>query len=119
MSIAIKINCGARPQHHGAESREKKLTKTLFIMTVISLMFSLPPIVLLYLVRLVDSSVTSLSPSTYFHLHKAFVFLYYVNSLVNPILYALRMPEFKRALVSLLRCRSHPVAVQGFRLDVM
>ena len=119
VSIDIKINCGARPQHHGAESREKKLTKTLFIMTVVSLMLWLPPVVLLYLFCLGDSSVTSLSPSTYFHLHKAFVFLHYVNLLVNPILYAFRMPEFKRALVSLLRCRSQPAAVQDFRLDVM
>ena len=105
-SIAVKINCGAHPQHHGAVSREKKLTKTLFIMTVVSLMLWLPLVVLLYLSWLDDSFVTSLSLSTFFHLNNAFLFLYFANSLVNPILYAFRMPEFKRALVSLLRCRS-------------
>ena len=119
MSIAVKINCGARPQPHDAVSREKKLTKTLFIMTVVSLMLWLPLVVFLYFYRLGDSSVTSLSPSTYFHLRKAFLFLYYANSLVNPILYAFRMPEFKKALVSLLRCRSQPAALQDFPLDVM
>ena len=115
VSIAVKINCGARPQHHGAASREKKLTKTLFIMTVVSLMLWLPLVVSFYLLR----PCGSLSLSTYFHLLNAFVFLYFANSLVNPILYAFRMPEFKRALVSLLRCRSRPAAVQDFPLGVM
>ena len=119
VSIAVKINCGARPQHHGAASREKKLTKTLFIMTVVSLMLWLPFVVLLYLYSLGDSFVTSLSLSTSFHLQKAFLFLYFTNSLVNPILYTFRMPEFKRALVSLLRCRSQPAAVQDFPLGVL
>ena len=117
--IAVKINCGARPQHHGAARREKKLTKTLFITTVVSLMFWLPLVVLHYLFWLGDSSVTSLSPSMYFHLDRAFSFLYFANSLVNPILYAFRIPEFKTALVSLLRCRSQPATVQDFPLDVI
>ena len=119
VSIAVKINCGARPQHHGAVSREKKLTKTLFIMTVVSLMLWLPRVVLLYLFWLGDSSVTSLSLSTQFNLYNDFLFLFFANSLVNPILYSFRMPEFKRALVSLLRCRSQPAAVQDFPLGVM
>ena len=119
VSIAVKINCGARPQHHGAASREKKLTKTLFIMTVVSLMLWLPFVVLNYLFWNGYSSVTSLSLSTRFRLTYAFQFLYFANSLVNPILYAFRMPEFKRALVSLLRFRSQPAAVQDFPLGVM
>ena len=119
VSIAVKINCRARPQHHGAASREKKLTKTLFIMTVVSLMLWLPHFVSYYLDWLGDSPVTSLSISTYFHLNETILFLYFVNSLVNPILYAFRMPEFKRALVSLLCCRSQPAAVQDFPLGVM
>ena len=119
VSIAVKINCGARPQHHGAASREKKLTKTLFIMTVVSLLLWLPVVVLNFFCWLGDSSVTSLPLSTHFRLNNAFQFLFYANSLVNPILYAFRMPEFKRALVSLLRCRSQPAADQDFPLGVM
>ena len=115
VSIAVKINCGARPQHHGAASKEKKLTKALFIMTVVSLMLWLPLVVLSYLLR----PGGSLSLSTDFPLLNAFVFLHFANSLVNPILYAFRMPEFKRALVSLFRCRSRPAAVQDFPLGVM
>ena len=119
VSIAVKISCGARPQHHGATSREKKLTKTLFIMTVVSLMLWLPFVVFNYLRFIGNSFVTTLSLSTHFHLFNAFSFLLFANSLVNPMLYTFRMPEFKRALVSLLRCRSQPAAVQDFPLGVM
>ena len=119
VSIAVKINCGARPQRHGAASRDNKLTKTLFIVTVVSLMLFLPFVFWSFLIWLHYSLFSSLSSSTYFHLYNAFSFLFYANSIVNPILCAFRMPEFKRALVSLFRCRSQPAAVQEFPLGVM
>ena len=34
-SIVIKVRCGAQRQHHVANSRERKLTMTLFIVTVV------------------------------------------------------------------------------------
>ena len=119
VSIAVKINCVARLQHHGAASREKKLTKTLFIVTVVSLMLFLPFVFWFYLSWPHHSLSASLSLSTYLHLYYAFSFLCFANSVVNPILYVFRIPEFKRALVSLLRCRSQPTAVQEFPLGVM
>ena len=33
-SIVVKFLCGAHPQHHGAANRQRKLTVTLFIMTI-------------------------------------------------------------------------------------
>ena len=45
-SISIKIVCGIQPHHHGATSRERKLTKTLFIVTVVSLLLTQPSIIL-------------------------------------------------------------------------
>ena len=44
-SIAIKIVCGNQPHHHGATNRERKLTKTLFIVTVVSLLLTLPYVI--------------------------------------------------------------------------
>ena len=41
-SIVIKVRYGAQPKHHGAASRERKLTMTLFIVTVVSLLLYLP-----------------------------------------------------------------------------
>ena len=41
-SILIKVRCRAQPQHHGAASRERKLTLTLFLLTFETLLMCLP-----------------------------------------------------------------------------
>ena len=40
--IVVKFLCGAHPPHHGAANRQRKLTITLFIMTIVSLLMWLP-----------------------------------------------------------------------------
>ena len=37
-SIAVKFYCGARHPHHGAARKQRKLTVTLLLMTVVSLL---------------------------------------------------------------------------------
>ena len=97
-SIVIKVRCGAQPQHHGAASRERKLTITLLIVTVVSLLLCLPHVISGYVVGVM---LQSLSFSVYFHLGQAIAVLLFANSLVNPILYAMRMPEYRSALLAL------------------
>ena len=102
-SIVIKVRCGAQPQHHGAASRERKLTMTLLIVTVVSL--------LLYLPYAVSVSAKYISKSEIFwslpvHFHYTKLFLFNANSLVNPILYAIRMPEYRSAFLALFRRRA-------------
>ena len=100
--IVIKVRCGVQPQHHGVASRERKLTMTLLIATVISLLFYLPDVIF-HVVDLASSNSQLISK--YVRLHGVLNFLFYTNSLVNPILYAARMPDFRRALVALFRRR--------------
>ena len=45
------------------------------------------------------------------HLSFAFIVLFFANSLVNPILYAVTMPDFKSALVSLFRRQQRQVEI--------
>ena len=104
VSIVAKMLCGTQPQHHGAVTRERKLTKTLFIATVVSLMLMLPYIICFFLI-FSKRPFYAFSSRT-LHLRFFLVSLAYINSMVNPILYALRIPEFKRALVSFLGPRS-------------
>ena len=115
-SVAIKIVCGTQPHHHGATSRERKLTKTLFIVTVVSLLLTLPVTILMIRERALFTS-TMISRRTYYWLNYSFLFLFYSNSLVNPVLYTFRMPEFRRALFSFLQCRSQPQAALVFPLN--
>ncbi|XP_068724758.1 pinopsin-like [Montipora capricornis] len=97
-SIVAKMYCGTRPHHHhGAGSQERKLTTTLFIVTVVSLVLLLPYTLFMF-------SKTALS-SQKNNLHFFLRSLAYANSVVNPLLYAYRIPEFKRAMSSFLGCR--------------
>ncbi|XP_068725061.1 substance-K receptor-like [Montipora capricornis] len=102
MSIVAKMYCGTHPHHNGAVSRERKLTKTLFIVTAVSLAFLLPYTLSFFLV-FSKRTYYSFSSQT-IHLHFFSTSLAYANSLVNPIFYAYRIPEFKRAISSFLGC---------------
>jgi len=103
VSIVIKVRCGAQPQHHGAASRERKLTMTLLIVTFASLLTLLPFVISSSLVNAIDI-FSSLSITASLRLSITFTALYYANSLVNPILYTARMPDFRKALVAVF-CR--------------
>ena len=101
-SIVVKFLCGAHPQHHGAANRQRKLTVTLFIMTIVSLLTWLPYAVLTFL--LFQSSIMKfLSPQELRRLEFSLTILYFMNSLVNPIVYTIRMPEFRKALLLLFK----------------
>ena len=101
-SIFMKMYCGAHPRHHGPASRERKLSVSLFIVTLVSLLMWLPYVISIFLFYSTEifSSFPMLTNARFFF---SLFLLFYTNSLVNPILYAIRMPEFKRALVSLFR----------------
>ena len=106
-SIVIKVRCGAQPQHHGAASRERKLTMTLLIVTVVSLVLYLPHVIINYVLLISKFEILqSFSFSVAYHLESAIYFLYFANSFVNPILYAMRMPEYRSALLALFRKRT-------------
>ena len=116
-SIVIKIVCGTQPHHHGATSKERKLTKTLFNVTVVSLLLTLPFIIFQTREIIAFPTSTMISPRTHFWFNYCLILVLYANSLVNPVLYTFRMPEFKRALCSALHCRSKPQSVAVFRLN--
>ena len=118
-SIAIKIVCGNQPHHHGATNRERKLTKTLFIVTVVSLLLTLPYVILQILNLVSIHTGVTLSFQARFRLNLFVLFLFFANSFVNPVLYTFRMPDFKRALFAFLRCRSQPQPAQVFPLNEM
>ena len=105
-SIVIKVRCGVQPQHQGAISRERKLTMTLLMVTVVSLLLYLPHVIYRYVLYISKFEISrSLPPLVRFHLLSVLSFLYYGNSLVNPILYAIRLPEYRSAVLTLFRKR--------------
>ena len=107
-SIALKFWCGTRPPWHGAANRQRKLTVTLFIMTIVYLLLWLPDIILTFLSSTV---IHSLSFPTFLRLKLYFILLYHTNSLVNPIIHTIRMPEFGKALLISFKRRQGQNAV--------
>ena len=102
-SILFKFRFGAHPQRHcAALLRQRKLTVTLFITTLVSLLLWLPCNIYL-LVTWSTDILNSLSFKERFNLECSLRFLFFANSLVNPILYTIRIPDFKKALLSLFR----------------
>ena len=119
-SIATKFYCGTHPQLHGAIRRERKLTKTLFIVTIVSLILMMPFTIFWTLYHVTSGElVETISHETWPHLALSLRCLFYANSVINPLLYALKMPEFKRALFLLLRCRSRSEPVEVIPLNEM
>ena len=101
-SIALKFWCGTRPLSHGAANRQRKLTVTLFIMTIVSLLLWLPYVIYTFVLRFV---LVRFSFLTHLRLRLSLTLLYHTNSLVNPIIYTIRMSEFRRALLILFKRR--------------
>ena len=103
-SILFKFRFGTHPQRHFAAAlRQRKLTVTLFITTLVSLLLWLPYNISVFLKSTHATILDSLSFSEYFRLNYSLNFLFFANSLVNPILYAIRMQDFQKALLSLFR----------------
>ena len=103
ISIYLKVRCSRHPQHHGAAGRrERKLTSTLFLVTLGSLLACLP--IITWMSRMVFQSqlIFGLSDRSYFPLWMIASLLFFGNSLINPIIYAMRMPELRAAILQII-----------------
>ena len=80
-------------QHRNGASRNRRLTKTLLLVSVLALLCWLPIIILNILIHITKTSI----PSKFYHMVNV---LNYSNSFVNPIVYEFRITEFQQALRS-------------------
>ena len=99
MIIIFNVKKNVPPQLSGAGASDRKLTATLFVVTALSTIFILPWC--FYAVLGVRESNT-LSKKALFNIHQCVSIFFYANSFVNPIVYTLRMQEFRNA--ALIRC---------------
>ena len=78
-------------QHRNGASRNRRLTKTLLLVSILALLCWLPLIILNVLIFITKTSI----PLKFYHMANI---LNYSNSFVNPIVYVFRIPEFQQAL---------------------
>ena len=96
--ILIKVRCSPSPQHHGAANTERKLTITLIWITFASLLSWLPHVVF---------SITTIFFEGISNIYFVATTLLLIgaNSLINPIIYVIRIPEFRAGLAKIF-CRN-------------
>ena len=85
-----KIQQQPVPHHQNRALQRRRLTKTLLLVSLLALGSWLPVSVYNLIAFLGYRMSNNLSVITYF--------IYFSNSFINPILYALRIPDFKEAL---------------------
>ena len=116
---SLEIVCAKQPHCNGATNRERKLTKTLFIVTVVSSLLTLALIIFricyeVPLCRYSKNYFASKNRSVILFFVFVFVFLFHANSLINP---NIGNPAFKRALFSFLYCISQTQSAEAFPLN--
>ena len=94
--ITIKVRCSRHPQFHSRSKRERKLTGTALIVSLVSLLCFLPAMI--YVGWTGNSSTFFINV----HFYMAVLVLFLGNSLVNPIIYARRMPGFREGLLQIV-----------------
>ena len=94
--VVIKVRCSRHLQFHSRSKRERKLTGTALIVSLVSLLCFLPAIIYIAYCGLFLNYCQNA------HIYLAVLVLFYANSLVNPIIYALRMPGFREGLLQLV-----------------
>lgn len=101
IAIFVTVRCSKQPAEHIPHHarKERKLTVTLSIVTLVSLTVWLPYVLFTFL----ELKLTQmLSEEELLRVRSVCEVLFYANSFVNPILYTIRMSEFRRAFCSLL-----------------
>ena len=94
--ISIRMNVKKTSHSHsGAISSEKKLSLTLFIM-IAAYMLTIFPFSIWWILECSKCCQCQLSKRL--NIEDAMVFVYFTNAIVNPMIYALRMREFRKGI---------------------
>ena len=93
--ISTVKNNPSSPNAQPVPSTERKLTVTLFIVTVASFLTILPWVIWNVIGQHIAGSKSC--PAVLSHIHYSFDLLFLFNSIVNPLIYAVRMQEFRKA----------------------
>ena len=95
------------PNAGTALSKERKLTVTLFTVTVVSFLTIRPWAIWNVVLQRIWSK---LCPAVFFRIDDSFALLYLFNSIVNPLIYAVRMQEFRKAARKLFCTKTSELA---------
>ena len=103
ISIFIKIRFGPHPNRlrNSVINRERRLTFILFVVLAVSLLTTLPWEIFDSYHSFHPELLLTLSSSSLLNIQATIFLLVLANSLVNPIIYAMRMPDFRAGLAAI------------------
>ena len=93
--IALNVKRKVPPYSSGAVSSDRKLTVTLLVVIVLSTLAFLP--IFVYGVLKFSTRLRGLSAELQFDIQQLVLVFLYANSVVNPLVYTLRMKQFRKA----------------------
>ncbi|XP_015780845.1 PREDICTED: galanin receptor type 2-like [Acropora digitifera] len=111
--IALNVNGKAISYSSGAVSSDRKLTVTLLVVIVLSTLAILP--MFFYVVLNISTRLRGFSAEAKFNIRQVFNVLLYANSFVNPLVYTLRMKEFRKATRVWCSSQIQPAGVKSSR----
>ena len=106
--IVLKVKSNPPPQHFSAVASERKLSVTLSIVTVVSILAILPTSIWTTIEVYITNQI---SHAAAIQIIDTSLLLYFANSVVNPLIYAIRMQEFRKAAKEL--CCKRTTATRG------
>ena len=114
--ISTVKNNPPSPNAGPALSKERKLTVTLFTVNVVSVLTILPFVIWIVIAHHIQSK---LCHAVFLRIEFSFELLYLFNSIINPLIYAIRMQEFRKAATKLFCTKTLELApVQPLTLHV-
>ena len=97
--IIVNVQSNPHSQHHGSIHKERKLLVTLFIVTGVSVLTILPMAIYKLMPQHIKGKWHSASRVD---VHDTLAVISFSSSVVNPLVYAIRMQEFRKALRNLV-----------------
>ena len=93
--VIVNVQRNPHSQTHGSIHMERKLSVTLFIVAAVSVLTILPWAIY----HLIQEDFSNASRDKIFHM---LAVIYFASSIVNPVVYAIRMREFRKAIRNLV-----------------
>ena len=97
--IIVNVQRSSHSQHHGSNHKERKLSITLLIVTAVSVLAILPMAIYKSMPQHITEKWNSASNV---NIHDTLAVISFANFIVNPLVYAIRMHEFRKALRNLV-----------------
>ena len=114
--IIRKVKSNPPPQHFSAVASERKLSVTLSIVTVASILTILP----ISICKAIEyERFSQMHGAANFQIFETLKLLNYANSIVNPFIYAIRMQEFRKAFKELCKGTAATRGVQPIERHAM